>query len=137
MSAELSGWRDRLAAHAVLLRGAAVILAVACALVYAAIGLGLIYEQPDHGIRLWAFGFSAALAFGAGVALLLLMPGRAVLVLGALFQVFVIVAYVVVAPTRHPPFEIWGLSLKIAQVAILAALLGLLVVASSSRAQTS
>ncbi len=110
-----------------------VALTGACALVYFAIGLGLIYRQEPDGVQLWLFGFSAAVAFALGVALMLLRPGRVVWVLGAVFMVFVIVAYVVVAPRRDPSFEIWGISLKVAQAAILAALLGL--IALDRRAQ--
>jgi hypothetical protein len=112
--------------HPQLLRGLAVILCAACAVVYLAIGLGLIYEQPEKGVRLWAFGFSAALAFALGVVLLLSSPGRRVLIGGVAFMALAIVAYLAVSPNRNPSFEIWGISLKIAQVAILVALLGLL-----------
>jgi hypothetical protein len=120
------GWLNRLAEHAGLLRAVSVTLCAACAAVYFAIGMGLIYEQRPGGMRLWVFGFSAALAFGAGVLLLLARPGRFAWMLGSAFMVLVIVAYVVVAPSRQPSFEIWGISLKIAQAVTLVALLGLL-----------
>jgi hypothetical protein len=123
----LPGRLNRLTEHPVLHRDVAVALSGACAAVYFAIGLGLVYEQPEQGVRLWAFGFSAAFAFALGAALLLARPGRIVWILGALFMVLVLVAYVLVAPNRHPSFELWGISLKVAQIAILASLLGLLV----------
>jgi hypothetical protein len=116
-----------LVANSIVLRNVVVALCGACALVYFAIGLGLVYEQKPEGVQLWAFGFSAALAFGLGVVLMLARSGRVVWILGALFMVLAIVAYLAVSPRRDPSFEIWGISLKIAQVAILAALLGLLV----------
>jgi hypothetical protein len=109
-----------------LLRIVAIALCAACAVVYVAIGLGLVYEQRPEGIRLWAFGYSTALVFAVGIVLLLLKPGRLVWTLGSAFMVFVLVAYVVVAPRREPSFEIWGISLKVAQAVILAALLGLI-----------
>ncbi len=111
-----------------------VALTGACALVYFAIGLGLIYRQEPEGVQLWVFGFSAALAFALGVALMLLRPGRAVWILGAAFMAFVIVAYVAVAPRRDPSFEIWGISLKVAQAAILVALVGLIALDRRARA---
>jgi hypothetical protein len=109
-----------------LLRIVAIALCTACAVVYVAIGLGLVYEQRPEGIRLWAFGYSTALVFAVGIVLLLLKPGRLAWTLGSAFMVFVLVAYVVVAPRREPSFEIWGISLKVAQAVILAALLGLI-----------
>jgi hypothetical protein len=123
---ERQGRAVRLTDHSPALRNVAVILSAVCAAVYFAIGLGLVYKQPPEGIQLWVFGFSSALAFALGVVLLLALPGRAVWILGALFMVFVIVAYVGVAPRREPSYEIWGISLKIAQALILVALLGLL-----------
>jgi hypothetical protein len=59
--------------------------------------------------------------------LLLFKPRRPVWIIGSAFMVLAIVAYFAVSPRREPQFEIWGMSLKIAQVVILAALLGLLV----------
>jgi hypothetical protein len=120
-------WVDRLAGRPAVLRAVALILCAACALVYAAIGLGLIYQQRPDGMRLWVFGYSAASAFALGVVLLLARPGRIVWILGSAFMILVIVAYVLVAPSRQPSFEIWGISLKIAQLLILASLVGLLV----------
>jgi hypothetical protein len=127
MKVEGSGWFTRLAAQTVLFRNVAVVLCAACGLVYFAIGLGLIYEQRPDGMRLWVFGFSTALVFAIGTVMLLARPGRVVWIVGAIFMVLAIVAYVAVSPSRDPHFEIWGISLKIAQAVILAALLGLLI----------
>ncbi len=112
------------------IRYLAAAIAAGCAAVYFAIGLGLVYppsQDPefDAGFML-VFGFSSAFMFALGAALLLRTDRRAVLVLGALFQVFVIVAYFQVSGRRDPHFEIWGLSLKAAQAVILVALLDLL-----------
>ncbi len=126
MKTDQPGVLARLTADPGLLRNLAAVLCAGCALVYFAIGLGLVYEQRPDGVQLWAFGFSAALAFALGVVLLLARPGRVVWILGVLFQVFAIAAYIAVSRSRQPPFEIWGISLKVAQVLILAALLGLL-----------
>jgi hypothetical protein len=126
MKAEQPGWLDRLTTHTRALTAIVLALTAACAVVYLAIGLGFIYEQPKDGVPLAVFGFSAAAAFALGVVLMVVRPGRNVWILGAAFMAFVIVAYVNVAPKRNPSFEIWGISLKIAQAFILAALLGLL-----------
>ncbi|HEX7490462.1 MAG TPA: hypothetical protein VF337_02025 [Candidatus Limnocylindrales bacterium] len=47
--------------------------------------------------------------------------------LGSAFMVLVIAAYIVIAPSRQPSFEIWGISLKVAQAVTLLALIGLMV----------
>jgi hypothetical protein len=137
MNVKVPDWLDRVSAQTALLRSVAVVLCAVCALVYFAIGLGLIYEQPAKGIRLWVFGYSTAIVFAIGFALLLFKPGRFTWILGSAFMVLAIVAYVVVAPSREPSFEIWGIGLKVAQVAILAALLGLLIHERWSRAASS
>ena len=126
MKAELAGQLDRLTSHTRALTAIVLALSAACAVVYLAIGLGFIYEQPKDGVSLMVFGFSAGTAFALGVVLMVARSGRIVWILGAVFMAFVIVAYINVAPKRNPPFEIWGISLKIAQAVILAALLGLL-----------
>lgn len=126
MKIDLPRWLLGVSGHPRLLRGVAAALAAGCAVVYFLIGLGVIYDGHDNELGLLVFGFSAGLAFTLGVLLLVATERRAVWFLGALFQVFVIVAYVQVSSRRDPPFEIWGISLKIAQAAILAALLGLL-----------
>jgi FtsH-binding integral membrane protein len=135
MTIDLPRWLLRVASHTRLLRGVAATLAAGCAVVYFLIGLGIIYDPHGNELGLLVFGFSAGLAFTLGVLLLVATERRTVWFLGALFQVFVIIAYVQVSSRREPPFEIWGISLKIAQAAILAALLGLLL--SSRRADST
>lgn len=101
-------------------------IAAGCAAVYFAIGLGLIYPGKGDEWGLLVFGISAGLAFALGAVLLVATDRRAVILLGALFQVFVIVMYFQVAGRRDPQFEVWGLSLKAAQAVILVALVSLL-----------
>ncbi len=108
------------------IRYAAAAIAAGCAAVYVAIGLGMIYPPNAERTGLFVFGVSAGLAFALGAVLLATTDRRSVLAFGALFQVFAIVMYVAVAQRRDPPFEIWGLSLKVAQAALLVALLLLL-----------
>ncbi len=108
------------------LRYAAAAIAAGCAAVYFAIGLGMIYPPATDGPGISVFGMSAGSAFALGAVLLATTDRRAVLLLGALFQVFVIVMYFQVSQRRDPPFEVWGLSLKVAQAVILIALVALL-----------
>jgi FtsH-binding integral membrane protein len=115
------GW----ARHRHAIRYAAAALSAGCALVYFLIGFGAIYPVEDVSAdapSLLFFGVPAGLAFALGAILLLATDRRGLWILGAVFQVFVIVAYLAVAEKRDPPFEAWGILLKVAQVAILGAL---------------
>lgn len=112
------------------IRTAAAAASTAAALLYLGIGFGVLRvvdmtapDAPD----LLPFGLAAGAAFGLGAALLLAFDRRILWILGALLQVAVIVMYVVVAPQRTPPFETWGILIKILQAAILAALVTLIV----------
>jgi hypothetical protein len=106
-------------------------LSAGCAIVYFAIGFGLIHAtEPATGSSdLLAFGVAAGLAFVVGAVLLASSDRVGAWILGAIFQVVVIVMYFAVAETRTPPIEAWGLLLKAAQTAILAALLYLITTA--------
>ncbi|MEJ2292795.1 MAG: hypothetical protein P8Y13_08360 [Deinococcales bacterium] len=109
-------------------RQAAGVLALANALVYGLIGAGIARVTSDaqgDTSFLWVFGLTAGTAFLLGAILLWAFDRRLLWWLGAAFQVFAIVAYVGVAPQRVPPFEAWGLSLKVAQGVLLVALLHL------------
>lgn len=101
----------------------------ACAAVYFAIALGLVnVVDPAAGNpSLVVFGVAAALAFALGAALLLITDRIGPQIAGAVFMILVIVMYFVVAQQRTPAFEAWGLALKAAQAAILAALVYLIV----------
>lgn len=67
----------------------------------------------------------AAVAFAALTAALALRPRPLVYVAGIVLSVVVVVGYFVVAPSRHPSFEAWGLSIKAVELVLLAALVGL------------
>jgi peptidoglycan/LPS O-acetylase OafA/YrhL len=109
------------------------------AIVYFLIGLGLV-EVVDRTAAgspdLLVFGVSAGLAFGVGALLLLGFDNRLLWALGAILQVGVIVMYVAVAPNRTPPFELWGIVIKVLQAVILVALLYLLIRAPEPRPTT-
>lgn len=110
-------------------RIAVAVLAAAAALVYALIGfevLSIGETKAGDPSLLW-FGVPAALAFAFGAVAVIASDRKLVWALGALFQVFVIWAYFEVAPQRTPPFEVWGILLRVAQVAMLAGLAYMLV----------
>lgn len=106
-------WRVRLA-------GAA--LAFANAVVYALIGAGVarvVEDAGSAGVSLAVFGAMAGAAFLLGAVLLVALDNRVAWILGAAFQLFAIVAYIDVAPQRSPSYEPWGITLKVAQAALL------------------
>jgi hypothetical protein len=99
-------------------------LAAASAVVYLLIGLevlAVVELGPDDPSLLW-FGIPASLAFLFGAVVMLVTERRLWWTLGAAFQVFAIMAYFNVAPNRNPPFEFWGIALRIVQVLMLAGL---------------
>jgi hypothetical protein len=103
-------------------------VAAASAVVYLLIGLEritVVEVGPNDPSLLW-FGIPASLAFLFGAVVVLVTERRLWWVLGAVFQVFAIAAYVNVASSRTPPFEVWGIGLRVAQVLMLAGLVVLL-----------
>lgn len=103
-------------------------LAAASAVVYLLIGfeiLAVVEVGPEDPNLLW-FGVPASLAFLFGAVVMLATERRLWWALGAAFQVFAIVAYFDVAPSRNPPFEFWGIALRVVQVLMLAGLVVLL-----------
>lgn len=107
------------------IRYAAAAVSAATALLYFGIGVGVLKvvdvvspAAPD----MFAFGAPAGAAFALGAILLFAFDRRFLWILGAILQVAVIVMYFVVAPQRTPPFEIWGVVIKLLQATVLAAL---------------
>ncbi|HKI56347.1 MAG TPA: hypothetical protein VKB31_04285 [Trueperaceae bacterium] len=118
------GWADRLGVSGTRLRIrlAAGALALANAVVYALIGAGVavvVEDAASADVSLAVFGAMAGAAFLLGAVLLWSLDNRLVWLAGAAFQVFAIVAYFDVAPQRTPAYEPWGISLKVAQAALL------------------
>src|SRR5512135_2172442 len=99
------------------------------ALIYFGIGLGIlqVVDPATQTESLLPFGAAAGAAFLLGAALLSTTDRRPLWVLGAIFQVVVAIMYVLVSQQRTPPFEVWGITLRIIQVPLLAALLYLAV----------
>ncbi len=103
--------------------GAAAIATVMAA-IYLLIGfkvLRVVDEQPG-GTDLLGFGAAAAGLFAIGAILLVGLDQRPLWVVGAIVQVLVAALYVAVAPSREPNFEIWGITLRILQIPLFAAL---------------
>jgi glucose dehydrogenase len=88
------------------------------------IGVGVltVVTPVDGDQSMLVFGVSAGAAFVLGAALLFAFDRRALWILGAVLQLFVVWGYFAVAPDRTPSFEAWGISLRILQIPLLAAL---------------
>lgn len=92
------------------------------AAIYMLIGLGVLgigASRSGESVDLAVFGFGAGSAFLVLALLLLLTDRRWLWVLAALAQTWVAVVYVMVSGTREPPFEVWGIVLRILQVPLL------------------
>ncbi|NJD28466.1 MAG: hypothetical protein FIA92_09225 [Chloroflexi bacterium] len=110
-------------------RYAAAFIATAMAAIYVLIGLDILQVVEDQavGTDLFGFGMSAAALFAFGALLLVASDRRSLWVLGAILQVAVAVLYVAVSVNRHPPFEFWGVALRLLQVPLFLALVVLAV----------
>jgi hypothetical protein len=111
-----------LSSHIGMVRAAAVALAAATTALYAVVGLAVvdISNKAENGpivpLVMTAFVFAAL------TVLLALRPRRVSYLTGAALCAVAIVGYFVIAPSRDPSFEAWGLSIKVVQVVLLAAL---------------
>lgn len=105
-------------------RYAGAALAATMALIYLGIGAGVldVGGGPDDREFLWVFGALAGGAFLLGAILLLRFDRRWLWVLGLAFGLFVFWAYLDVSKNRTPPFETWGIVLRIIQVPLLVVL---------------
>lgn len=104
-----------------IVRYGAALLSAAVAVIYFMIGFYVVsvLDGPNPEQR---WGLAAGAAYALGTLLLVALDRRFLWVLGAALQVFVIWAYFDVAPRRLPAFEIWGILLRVVQVALLGAL---------------
>jgi hypothetical protein len=119
--------------HAIRLVGAAA--AAVMALIYVAIGLGAlqVVDPATQTESMLPFGVGAGAIFLVGAALLAFTDRRILWTLGAILQIAVAIMYVVVSQQRTPPFEIWGLTLRLIQIPLLAVLVYLAVKAPEAR----
>jgi hypothetical protein len=113
--------------HAVRLVGAA--LAATMATIYFLIGLGVldIGTATTGDSDPFGFGMSAGSLFLIGAALLVLFDKRWLWALAIVFQVLVYAIYVGASAIRVPPFEVWGITLRVIQAPLLLALIYLAV----------
>jgi hypothetical protein len=93
------------------------------ALIYALIGLGVLGiggTSSGESVDLLVFGAGAGSMFLVLSLLLLWTDRRWVWVVAAIVQAWIFVVYVMVSGTREPPFEVWGIVLRILQVPLFA-----------------
>jgi hypothetical protein len=93
------------------------------ALLYYLIGFGVldIGESTSGTTDLVGFGLSAGTTFAVAGLLVALIHRRWLAGAVALLDLGVIIGYFVMAGIRVPPYEVWGLSIKVAQVVLLLA----------------
>jgi hypothetical protein len=96
------------------------------AVVYFLIGLGILdigASSSGEMVDLALFGFSAGVAYLVLALLLTFTDRRWLWLLATLLMLWVYVIYVSTSGVREPPFEFWGLALRVIQVPLLAALI--------------
>ncbi len=111
-------------AHVETARRVAIITAWISAALYALIGLGVLpIGQSANGGDPGLFDFGAMMAAIFVVTALLLMLFRSTVlwVAVAVLQFAVLIGYAALSGFRIPPFEVWGLLVKLDQVVLLAA----------------
>jgi hypothetical protein len=106
------------------LRIVAAVISSVTAFIYFMIGFNIVSVLETSSDQV--FGVFAGAAYLLGAFLLLASDRRIILQLGALLQITVVYMYFSMAPIRIPHYEFWGIVLRIAQMAILTALLYLL-----------
>jgi hypothetical protein len=78
----------------------------------------------------------AGIVYLALAAILWFLPRPLLWAAATLMQVLVIAMYVAIAPERDPSYEVWGVTLRVFQVAMIVTLVGLLVRAVRGRDRT-
>jgi peptidoglycan/LPS O-acetylase OafA/YrhL len=110
------------------------------AVIYLLIGLGVFdigASTSGETVDLAVFGFSAGIAYVVLALLLTFSDRRWIWVLAALLMLWVYVIYLSASGSREPPFELWGLTLRVIQLPLLAALIYLSWKPSRSTTQES
>lgn len=113
---------------------AAGMAAVAAAL-YFLIGFQVVtvIDKPEDQA---AFAIPAGIGFALAALVILLTDRKVVWVTGGIVQALIIVMYFSLSSQRVPAFEGWGISIRVAQILLLAAL-GYLAVGRRERASTA
>lgn len=108
----------------------AIIASCVAGAAYLLIGFGVLFvgESTQEGTNdLSSFGAMMAALSVVGAVVVWRFHGRLAWATVAVFQVIPLVGYVAFAGLREPPFELWGLLIKVAQAVVLAAMAYLLV----------
>ncbi len=122
----------RAGAHAPSLHRAAATLAALNAVIYGLIFAGVLsVGRADEG-ELGILG-AGGIVYLLVAAVLWFVPRPLVWAAATAMQVMVIAMYVAIAPERDPSFEVWGITLRVLQVAMIVVLLTLLVRAVRGR----
>jgi hypothetical protein len=79
-----------------------------------------VLDRPEDQV---VFGLIAGSAFLIGAMVIEMFDRRVVMGLGATAQVFTIYTYFDLASQREPSFEIWGIVIRVIQVALFSILL--------------
>ena len=112
-------------------RRLAVIASLAAGAIYLLIGLGVVSvgeSTQESTTDLLGFGVvMAGVSAGVAVALWLFATSRLVLAGAAIIELIALAGYVAAWSLREPPFELWGLSIKVFQAIALVAIGYLLV----------
>jgi hypothetical protein len=116
----------------------AVFTAAVAAVLYFLIGLGVLHigrSTQGTGDDLLGFGLASGSAYLTIAVLIYFVRSRAVWILIAAFDAMVIVVYFAVAGIRVPPYEVWGVLIKVLQLVLLAAVVYLAVRAPKRQAK--
>jgi hypothetical protein len=105
------------------------------ALLYGALYAGVLALEGASAGERGILGVAAAV-FVILTALLWWKPNRLVLAAGAALQLLLGWMYIAIAPDRDPPFEVWGVSIRVVSLALLIALVSLLVADHRERSAT-
>lgn len=121
-----NGWesKDQHGERATQLRWLGVGAAIASATLYLLIGIGWLTageSTQEATTDLLGFGALMGAVYVVTALALWFMRSRVVLALIAAFQLIPLLGYVAFAGLREPPFELWGVLIKVCQVAVLLA----------------
>ena len=108
----------------------AVAAAAGTAVLYFLIGLGVLHigrSIQGTGDDLLGFGLVSSTAYLVIAVLVYFGRHRAVWILVAVIDLMVIATYFAVAGIRQPPYEVWGVLIKVLQFLLLAAVVYLAV----------
>lgn len=104
--------------------------------IYYLIGIGVLNiggTANGGGVDLFQFGFGAGTAFLAIGVLLAVTDKRWMWAVALVFQFMVFAMYIGVSGSRAPAFEVWGVTLRVIQIVLIACLTYLTFTASAHR----